>query len=472
MIEHITWPSSHFELRVGSEEAASPFLHSKHERPLKITFHTLSFIGLSELETEALEALLQLAHLPEIEALETAPGSFPYLEIGAFNSDDLYIPVTVRREDSIIMESGIRSPERWLGFAAALVDHADRQHPEVQSLFEDLVIAQAHCLLGRDILITSSPRLLAHRADECIRQANPRVPSEAAQIVGLFLRSRDNYTYHAGLHDRAAFDRGLFYLILARHRLPSMWRYFSACVHAEPIQGDDIIYLGQSILFRCVRALEARDAIGIQFYLPQNNNTRDAMMYHFDYLTLVLAGAFDAQARIARRAYRVDQPRERYASFRRSDFQEALRDSGANELYRIVSGQHFQDVMTLLYQLRNTIHGAGLPTVAFMSGTDPQASFVRLLPEHRDTLLEAAERCGSLGRWGLMRMSDEAFFEPFSYSTVLVHECFKLIDAIAAATEVTGLFPTGHAVPPLPDGPPEDNDTFSKAKRKRVSLLG
>jgi hypothetical protein len=288
--------------------------------------------------------------------------------------------------------------------------------------------------------------------------------------VGLFLRSRNNYTWRANQRERHSFDRGLFYWVLVRHRLPSMWRYFSACVYAEAIRRDDTLYLGQSILERCFRSLEARDAIGIQFYIPQNNNTRDTIMYHFDYLTLLLAGAFDAQARIARRAYRIEQPNERMTGFRRQEFLNALRNHGANALYNIVSGQYYQDLMTLLHELRNTIHGAGLPTLSYQDRASPEQSFVTILSEHRDALWRAAERCGLPEKWGLIRMH-EALFEPYTYAVTLVDECFRQIDAITAATDVTRLFPDEHAIPPLQDGPPDDN-VFGEHIRKRLAILG
>jgi len=291
MIERINWARS------GFDEPSSPFLRGKSERPLKITFHTSSLAEAPAEEAKALEALRQLAHLPEIKALDTESGSLPHLEIGAFENSDAYIPVTIRSQNSIT-KAGIPFPHQWLGIAAHLTGQTDPQHSEVQSVFADLVIARAHCAFEYDILITSSHQLLTHRADALVREANPRTPSEAAQIVGLFLRSHSNYTWQASERRRHTLNRGLFYWVLVRHRLPSMWRYFSACVHAETVRGDDILHLGQSILVRCARALEARDAIGVQFYIPQNNDTRDVIMYHFDYLTLLLAGAFDAQARI------------------------------------------------------------------------------------------------------------------------------------------------------------------------------
>jgi hypothetical protein len=463
MIPHIVWARSDFG------EPPSPFLHGKTERPLKITFHTSSFASATAEEAEAIEALRQLSNLPEIEALDTAPGTLPHLEIDSFENGDTLIPIKVTSQNRTI-RSGIPFPNQWPQIAARLAGQADPLHSETMATLVDLVIAQAHCQLRYDILITLSPRLLAHREKAFVREANPRAPSEAAQIVGLFLRTRDNYTWQAHQNARSAFDRGLFYWVLIRHRLPNLWRYFSACVHAEAARRDDILHLGQSILVRCARSIEARDAIGAQFFIPQGNNARDTIMYHFDYLTLLLAGAFDAQARVAHRAYRIDRPNERRASFRWPDFRDALRDKGANGLHNITSGQYYQDLMTLIHELRNTIHGAGLPSLAYQAGTQPEESFVTVLPEYSDRLWQAAERCGSSEKWGLIRMH-EVLLEPYTYAANLVNECFHQIDAIAAETNVTGLFPDGYDIPPLQDGPPDD-DVFGERIRKRLAVLG
>src|SRR5438132_1526770 len=57
--------------RARIDELESPFLRGGGERPLRITFHTSGLRGLSSEEKEALEALHELANLPEIEALTT-----------------------------------------------------------------------------------------------------------------------------------------------------------------------------------------------------------------------------------------------------------------------------------------------------------------------------------------------------------------------------------------------------------------
>lgn len=463
MIPSIIWARS------ATNEPPSPFLRGKTERPLKLTFHSSSFAEASVEEAEAIETLRQLSHLPAIEPLDTESGALPHLKIESFEKDAPYIPTTVTGPKGTT-HSGIDYPAQWLQFAAQLANQVDPLNPETQTTLDDLLIARAHYQHKSDILVTLSPRLLLHRSKTFIREANPRRPSEAAQIVGLFLRSRGDYTWQIQHNTQCTLDRGLFYWVLVRHRLSNMWRYFSSCVNAESRRGDDILYLGQSILVRCARSLGARDAIGGQFYIPQDNNVRDVIMYHFDYLTLLLSGALDAQARVACRAYGIKHFNERSTSFRRDKFLSALRDRGAIDLYNLGSGEKFKALMTLLYELRNTIHGAGLPTLAYQEGGKPVTSFVTVLPEYSDKLWEAAERCWSPEKWGLTRINGVQL-EPYTYAVNLVGECFSQINAIAAATDVSGLFPSGHDIAFLLDKPPNDN-VFNEHIRKRLAILG
>jgi hypothetical protein len=461
MIPHIMWARS------SHGEPVSPFLRGKKERPLKITFHTSSLAGASGEEAEAVEALRELSNHSKIESLYTEAGSIPYLEIGPYGDNDDHIPVTVTCHDRTI-ESGIPFSHQWSDIATKFAGQTDPSHPDSQAALTDLVLAQAHSHLRNDILITLSHHLLSHRTQAIIRKANPRTPTEAVKIIGLFLRSRDDYTWQVNEHGRRAFDRGLFYWVLVRHRLPNIWKYFSACVHAANARRDDTLHLGQSILTRCVRALEARDAIGAQFYIPQNNDTRDAIMYHFDYLTLLLAGVFDAQARIAHRAYRITRPEERYTGFRRAEFLKALTDNGADRLHALVSDQHFSNLMILLHELRNTIHGASLQT--YQATSELRESLVTLFTENQDKIWQAAARYSSTEAWGLVR-KQEPQLEPYTYAVTLTNECFSHIDAIAAATNVAGLFPDGYAIPPLQADPP-DNHVFNENIRRRLAVLG
>ena len=336
-------------------------------------------------------------------------------------------------------------------------------------MLSDILIARAHIQIGNNLLVTLSPRILSNRDKGFIRDSNVCTPVKAAKILGLFLRSRQKYIIEASNNFTHDIGRGFFYWVLARHRLPRMWKYFSACVHSEQFRNDGVADLGGSILIRCTRALAARDNIGIQFYCPQSNTTRDTIMYHFDYLTLLLSGAFDAQARVARRAYGIEKPNERITSFRSHQFRQELGKNGAGKLEKIVSSQVFLDLMTLLTELRNTVHGASLRSIGYHEPAEEEKSYVALHKESTLRIWEAAMRYSSPEDWGLLK-GHEIIFEPYTYSITIINESFRFVNAIAHATDVTKLFPKGKTYS-LENKPPEES-IFRKHIRKRVHVLG
>jgi len=445
----------------------SPFMRGQGERPLKITFHISSLANATGETLAALQTLRELGYVAEITAYQTEPGDFPHIVIGDnnVNFQDNTIPVRLIVNGEAQLYTGIIFPRHLPQLAGLL---AKETNIDTKTILEDLLVAEAHIQVGGDIFITSSNLLLKHRHKEFIGNANPREPEEAAQIVGLFLRTHDIYTYSAGKNYKLNCDRGGFYWILARHRLPSMWRYFSGCLHAGQIVGDYLQELGESILIRAVRALEARDAIGTMFYMPQNNNIRDQIMYHFDYLTLVLAGALDAQARIARRAYHVEGE-ERYASFRDKKFRQTLERKGALELMNVINDPQFDSYLLLLYRLRNTIHGPAMKAIAYQSSGDPEITLVEVPKNIQPVLWANAEQCGTPEEWGLKREFPGMMLEPYSYATNLVKFGLSTLDKIAAATDVTRLFPAGSQIPTLTEAEPNDQ-IWRWASR--ISLLG
>jgi hypothetical protein len=195
------------------------------------------------------------------------------------------------------------------------------------------------------------------------------------------------------------------------------------------------------------------------------------MMYHFDYLTLVLAGAIDAQTRIAHRAYKI-AGNERYASFRDKDkkFRRALEKNGAQELIQIIDATHFNNFLTLLYEPRNTIHGAAMQTTAYLQNSEPESSFVMIPEPIAQKLLASAEQLGGAGAWGLAPCPPLGILlEPYTYSVALVREGLATIDRIASATDVNRLFSSDQQIPEIMQAMPDDK-VFRWAKR--LALLG
>ncbi len=464
MIERIEW-----NRKSSIDELPSPFMRGVGERPLRITLHSESLVNLSGDEEEALELVIELANLPEIEIFRTAPGKFAHILVDEPKTEDDIIPVRLISENAPPLYTGVWNKKQWPQLTASLLSPSKQNDKTISDAQKELVLAQAHHSIGGDILITKSPFLQDNRSCSFISETNPRTPLEAAQLIGLFLRSRENFVYRASSKVRMATNRGSFYWVLTRERIPNMWRYFSACVSAGKERGDDLQYLGEAILVRSARALEARDAIGIEFYKPPASTKGDQIMYHFDYLTLVLAGAIDAQARVASRIYQMNT-KEYNASFRNKKFRKTLKESGAHRLNKLSSSEKFISLLTLLYELRNTIHGAALKTFTYQGAHGPQQTLLEIPEPMRQGILSAVDQLGGVDEWGLDTTFNKVWLEPYSYSIALVRETILAIDEIAASTDVRLLFQgDGQPVPALIEGTPS-NSIFSWGRR--FSFLG
>jgi hypothetical protein len=471
MIERIKWSES--------RQRENPFSSHGEEVPLRITFHSSTLTGLAGDEKEALDALQELAYLPQIEAFDSENGLFPHFVIGEYQPFEEFIPLTVVDETGRqISFTGIPHPRQWPGIASELVNQFD-DHPDTHIMLEHLLVAQAHRQLESDLLITTSSWLLSNRKKHwAVGDTNPYTPTEAARIVGLFLRSRDSYIIQASPRVRSSLPRDVFYWMLARNRLPGMWRYWGACVYAglerqKSNPDDDTIELGHSISKRASRSLQARDAIGVRFYNIQDRDADDEILYHFDYLTLLLSGIFDAQACVAFRAYKLTSTKEREASFGNEKFLKELKNLGAMQLYNLITRKDFKLVRTLIYELRNTIHSVGLES--FPTGSSPMEVdeiYLSAISSRMKKIEDAASKHSDLSTWGIIKQPSRMVIEPYTYATTLINESFKLIDEIADSTDVEGLFPPGHIPPKLNDKPPANSELWTERNVKRVPVLG
>lgn len=462
MIQQIKWGSR------NSEEPLSPFGRGNATRPIRITLHSSSFDGAGEDQLRAIAMLRDLTKFTAVEVIDTAPGALPYLEIEDCNRNGSTIPIAVKHGKNWKIKSGIRAPENLFNAFASSVEKPRSEGFDRQSAYRDFLVARANYELDYDVLITLSPYLLENRENPWIRSVNPRNPLEAVKIIGLLLRTRGGYRFEAMPNYFLEFDRRSIYKELLQCKLPNISLYIKACTHAEAL-GAGITYLAESALVRCTRALQARDEIGALFYMPQSNESRDAIMYHFDYLALLLVGAFDAQARVARRVYGIKR-NEMNTGFRRKEFLDALEGSSATALYNLVTAQHFSDLMDLIHLIRNSIHGSVWPTIASENYRDLEESFIKVPPPYKDKIWQTARRRGSADNWGLIQDNDFSMLllEPYTFSVNLVEECFREIDQIATLTEVTRLLPAHFDITQLRDKAPSNEDEFV---RQRIEPL-
>lgn len=442
MIERIKWPDP----RRGELEC--PFLRGTGERPLRLTFHSPTLHDLPAGEAEAFEALRDLAHNPLIEAAQMEQGEFPQIKIeSGYDSSDAYL-VGILGQGGV-WEQGFRyldKREELGGIVARIADQADQHNADAQVVSRDLLDARMHVAMGRDIFVTTSRSLIRNRAVSEVLAANPRTPSEAARILGLFLRSRDDYsfqTFASALPQIQNFGWPRYYDALVRQRLPSISRYLIAIGRSQNTSGtrDGRYALAASVLTRCIRAIQARDAIGMQYFIPKYTITQERMLYHFDYLTLLLSGALDAEARVTYRVYGISRPRERNVSFQNPEFQTELQNAGANRIHALITGQRFKDMQTLLHYLRNTIHHQALRGHGMGTWAQLNAVAVEVPDDDAPEMWSAATRLGSAVHWGLhrRRYGNGTYYyemEPYAYARTLVERCFSLINDVAARTAV------------------------------------
>lgn len=467
MIPQIKWG------RRSSDEPLSSFNRGKVTRPIRIILHSTSFDRADEYQLRAIELLQELTKLTRaIEVIDTAPGALPYLEIEDCNRDGSTIPITVKDGMNWKIKSGIRAPENLFNAFASSVEKSRSEGFDRQSAYQDFLVARANYELAYDVLITLSPYLLGNRENPWIRSVNLRSPLEAVKIIGLLLRTRGSYLFEPLPHYFLELDRRSIYKELVRHKLPNISRYIRVCAYAEAFGADGTTYLAESTLVRCMRALQARDDIGALFYMPQSNESRDAIMYHFDYLALLLTGAFDAQARVARRTYGISRPNDKNTGFRHDKFLRALKGSSATALYNFVCDQHFRDLGDLIREIRNSVHSSIWPTIGSEYSGEPEESFIKVPPPYQDKIWQAALRCGSADDWGLIQLNDFSMLllEPYSYAVNLVDECFRQIDEIARLTDVKRLLPPDFDMTRLRDKAPYD-EVFIEFVRQRVELL-
>ena len=466
------------------EQEENPFRPGS-TRPFKVTLHTSSFKDLSPRQLVALDLVRELAPVGEIDLLDTDPGTPRHIRIGerkpgGGGAD--YVDVTVWENGESRLFTGVSYPDQKLTTACAVVGTSDRSDPRVLSAYSDLLVAAAHRTLNRDLLITESTTLQHPICRNDARLSNARTILEATKVVGLFLRSRDKYVFSAqrrSLLDRTRFDRSLFYLVLARELTPRMWRYVGACHELEKQRNDDSAALSWSALTRCKHALQARDLIGEAFYGPHSDQARDDTEYHFDYLTLLLVGALDAQARIAHRVYGM-YGSERLVNFRRPDFLNELRRRGAQQLHSLLTETPVVSFLTLLVSVRNTIHGASLGSHGYHT-TGKGPGWIEIAEGELSTQIwESAKSAGGAASWGLTKFrhrlgTDGPLAEPvrlvhYPYGRRLVEEGIRLVDRVAEATEIERAFST-LVIDRWTDAPP-DEFPFTADIRNRLAALG
>lgn len=240
--------------RTRGAQAESPFDPGAKGGRLLLTFDDVSLEQAPVTEQSAIELLRGMVTAGLADGLGTIASDIPHL-----------IPIDTgravhrRSDDDTMLESPV-SEETILHLSS--IYGGDPRRSESVALAESVARVEPHRALRRDVLVSLDSALLSNRNHRLIQDLNVRTPREAARLMGLYLRSRSDYTYRAWSKGTARTSRRSFYLELAQLRLARYWRLHFASPTAGKIEHlrDAHLHLSWSVVSRVAQALQALGA--------------------------------------------------------------------------------------------------------------------------------------------------------------------------------------------------------------------
>jgi hypothetical protein len=415
------------------------------------------------------EILLRFAHHPEIEVIGTDDRFPNRLTVEPCDP-------AAGRLDFSGFKLDFEGGKRW---SSGIVLGA--QTPELGRSYADpgaeergaraMVMARGAAKYDSDAFVTTDPLLLERVPQNLVEGANLMSLREALAVLGLFLRSRQDFAVDLTDTYRYNYDRGLFYWVMVRDLTPAGWRWFSGCVANWTHTSDEgLLFAGQTVLERIERTLRARDRMHENLQLPDSIDAATEAVFYFDTALFQLGGAFDSLAKVAHVAHGLGAVGDRRVGWGRQDWMQKL--SAANPaLAQMMSGTHrHRDGRELVAVLRNSIHQEMLRLETWHKRGQRSERIV--VPRDIETELEALVlRCGTLDDFGLTRETNgRLHLAPGVYLEAILPRAMEAMNAIMDATPVENL--PGADPAKLLTGPPTDDRTFHPDIVERVRLLG
>ncbi len=327
--------------------------------------------------------------------------------------------------------------------------------------FADIRLLEVAHAARVDLLVTSRPYLRSDPYGFVSRGITEiATVTEALAITGLYLRIQRRYIADADpINYKFTFNKGLMTWVASRALLPEGWRWMSACVAHSGHTGDDTFthYAG-TVHHRLERALVARDDLFVALNQPQNNDTADDALTALDSILINLAACLDVTARVYNHCLATGAPAYQ-VGWRRNQWLNTVRSVDPTATV-LLEDPAFTNLITIVGELRNTVHGAALNPL----GISDAGSMVRTdtmvgLPADRLTeLLDAMDALGGRSSWGVQeRIPGRAHAELDVVCERLIHEVPVVLNRIMKLTPVENL--AGPTIAPDDLGPDEGRES-------------
>jgi hypothetical protein len=447
--------------RAPRGESRSAFVVGPDQRRLRILIdEDATVVG-------ELGFLRQVCKRPGVHVMSEAADASDRLEFQPVESDDDQLPFTITTATGGT-GMAIWPYRQWVERARVLDPHSTA----AGDLPHGLRLAAAAEEIQVDALVTADPLLLEHRSDSMLSKANVRSVQEAIALVGLFLRSRGDYTVWPEYP--LTYGRGLYYWGLSRELLPSAWRWFSACVASSFNGGpSQMRALGEAAIRRVDRALRCRDLVHIELAKPDSRDTAGESLFYLDSLLVALGGAFDAVARVAHITYAMSG-QLRWASWRNPTWLKRLSHADTNLASCMASATDGADSLELVATLRNCLHGEALELMTLSRGYGDRRSLVTVPDAEAAKVRSIVQRHPAADSFGFENISSGMALKAEVLCEALVPWAVSTLDGLMAATDITRL--PGVAAAALRPGPPTDErqgfpGLFEMETRRRLRML-
>lgn len=327
--------------------------------------------------------------------------------------------------------------------------------------------------VGADIFVTDRPYLHA-----LTWRLSPGVTycglDDTLALVGLYQRVQGSFVVSGTLDGRGrhSLNRGLYYWVGTRELLPAAWRWFAACVqHARGSGDDGLIFLGQSLLQRVQRALQVRDDVHVALNKPQNNDTADEALMSLDVVLLLLMGAVDVTARVMHRVLQLDG-KASTAGWQYPKWVKKVAASEPTAAEPLVGPTDHKHVLTILRQLRNSIHGEALSALGVSRARERAGTLVGLRVADQNGFMQAVNALGGPSVWSVQTLlPGQLHADPGILLEELLPGVLRMLNAILEATPVEQLphvnLRASDLEPPTIE-PGQLPDTFSAINRQSI----
>ncbi len=323
----------------------------------------------------------------------------------------------------------------------------------------DLITLLIADQIEADLFVTERPFLL----DDEFRLARFTTivhPYHALPIVGLYLRMQNRYIVrrsHYVVDFLETPPRWMFFWSAAHHVLPASRTWSSVCsVQVSSVEDDSLSHLDASLHQRIAGGLDARDRLLQVLSVPQGNQSGNDALTYLTQICLWLMGAFDVAAVVTDRCLSLNT-REQQIAWQRADWQEKVAKIDPALAALVRSHSEGAYLLTIVREIRNSIHGEVLSSSGYKEGSGPDESLVGIPRSREAALLAAIDALGGRETWGAKLLPPVGLsLLPGEFLEELITRSFRLLNSIMMAT----------AAPRLPSASVSADTDRSEFERK------